>query len=110
MRVLTSRPGRFTHSTHRIGGCEGVKAVQDVLKKIKTLVPLGIRTPDRPPRSLVAIPTNPECSYEDRCTEKSNVLVIHTQATASEHIPTHTSPRFVESGPKYGGQFSCKQN
>jgi len=89
----------------------GAQSRSGRFKGNKNLLSLSeFEPPDRPPSSLVATPTILECSHEDSCTEKSKVLGVHVRATVPEHTPTHTSPRFVESGPKYGGQFSWKQN
>jgi hypothetical protein len=39
------KPGERTRSTHLIGGWVGLRAVQDAMEKINSLVPDGIQTP-----------------------------------------------------------------
>jgi hypothetical protein len=57
-----SRPCRFTRvkgtpGVHCVGGWLGTRTGLHVLKREKSVVRAGIRTPDRPSLSLVAIPT-----------------------------------------------------
>ena len=45
------------HGTHWIGGGVGPKNSPDVVRQRKISTTAGIRTPDRPARSLITIPT-----------------------------------------------------
>jgi hypothetical protein len=48
---------KIISGTHWIGGCVGPRTGLDVLEKRKPLARTGIRTPDRPARSRITMPT-----------------------------------------------------
>jgi hypothetical protein len=55
--TLAAEPLTNVLSTDWIGGCEGPRtSVAIIEKRNNSVAPVGIRTPDRPTRSIVFIP------------------------------------------------------